>query len=149
MDMNAETNNSDPDSAGDEAIEWFVRLRAGALSVEEQAAFETWLAHGQENAVAFEDVLQMYGHLAGMRPFRKVKRRVYPKRQIFAAGVAAFAAASLAILRLVRRNLRVFTLRLLRGRRGEKICDAGGRLTRSTQFEILDQGSIRLGRKAS
>jgi transmembrane sensor len=97
MDMNAETNNSDQDSAGDEAIEWFVRLRAGALSVEEQVAFEAWLAHGQENAAAFEDVLQMYGHLAGMNPLRRVKPHVYPKRRIFAVGLAAFAAASLAL----------------------------------------------------
>jgi transmembrane sensor len=74
-----------------------VRLREGNLSVEEQAAFEEWRASNPQNAAAFEDVLHMYGHLAGMSPSRKMRRGLRSSRRYVAAGAAAFAAASVAL----------------------------------------------------
>ncbi|HEY8065546.1 MAG TPA: FecR domain-containing protein [Methylosinus sp.] len=84
-----------PDEAGDAAIEWFVRLRAGKLSSQETAAFEAWRAE-PPHAAAFDDVLHMYGHLAGMSPARRM--RPAPRaRRIRAAALAFAAAAAVAV----------------------------------------------------
>lgn len=84
------------DDAGDEAVDWFVRLRAG-LSAEEKVAFEQWRAADAENAVAFEEVLRMFGHLAGMSASRRPRMPRHAGRRRTAATVAALAAA-LALL---------------------------------------------------
>ncbi|CAN2535818.1 Protein+FecR [Methylocapsa aurea] len=84
-----------PDEAGDAAIEWFVRLREGKLSAQETAAFEAWRAE-PAHAAAFEEVLHMYGHLAGMSPARRM--RPAPRaRRIRAAALAFAAAAAVAV----------------------------------------------------
>jgi transmembrane sensor len=95
--MNEETRARDSDAAGDAAIEWFVRLRAGNLSAREKADFERWRDDSEENATAFEEVLQMYGHLASMSPSRRTRTTVHPWRR-YVALVPALAAASLALL---------------------------------------------------
>jgi transmembrane sensor len=51
--MNDDERNSGDDRAGDTAIEWWVRLRAGELTREEQAAFDLWLASDPGNAAVF------------------------------------------------------------------------------------------------
>jgi transmembrane sensor len=95
--MNEEARSDDSDPAGDAAIEWFVRLRAGDLSAGEAADFEKWRAGSPQNAEAFEEVLQMYGHLAGMNSSRR-RAGAHPWRRRIVAGASAFAAASLALI---------------------------------------------------
>jgi transmembrane sensor len=86
------------DEAGDAAIEWFVRRRAGLSTPEDNAEFEQWLAADGENAAAFEEVLRMYGHLAGMSPSRRRRpRHVRRDRGRQAAAAVATLAAPLAI----------------------------------------------------
>lgn len=94
-----EAPRSDSDEAGDEAIDWFVRLRAG-LSAEEKAAFEQWRAKDAENAAAFEEVLRMFGHLAGMSPSRRIGTPRHGGRRRTAAAIAALAAALALLLSL-------------------------------------------------
>lgn len=94
-----EAPRSDSDEAGDEAIDWFVRLRAG-LSAEEKAAFEQWRAKDAENAAAFEEVLRMFGHLAGMSPSRRIRTPRHGGRRRTAAAIAALAAALALLLSL-------------------------------------------------
>ncbi|BDV35568.1 FecR family protein [Methylocystis iwaonis] len=95
-----ETPPSDSDDAGDEAIDWFVRLRAGLSSDEEKAAFEQWRAKDAENAAAFEEVLRMFGHLAGMSPSRRAQTPRHSGRRHAAAAVAVLAAALALLLSL-------------------------------------------------
>jgi transmembrane sensor len=84
------------DEAGDAAIEWFVRLRARLSTAEDKAEFAQWLAADAENTAAFEEVLRMYGHLAGMSPScRRRSRQAHRDRGKQAA--AATLAATLAI----------------------------------------------------
>lgn len=97
--MNEENKeSSETDPVGDAAIEWFVRMRAGTLSREEQTSFETWLASDEANAAAFEDILHMYGHLAGMRPSRRARWRLRPSRRSSVAGATIIALGCLALL---------------------------------------------------
>lgn len=84
-----------PDEAGDAAIEWFVRLREGKLSAEETTAFEAWRA-APANAAAFDEVLHMYGHLAGMSPARRTPPAPRATRGMRTAALA-FAAAAVAV----------------------------------------------------
>lgn len=93
--MKPATEASGYDDAGDAAIEWFVRLRAGLSSPEEKAEFEQWLAADAENATAFDEVLHMHGHLAGMSPSRRQRAR--RARGMRAMSAAAALAASVAI----------------------------------------------------
>ncbi|KAF2988690.1 FecR family protein [Methylocystis sp. MJC1] len=95
-----ETPRSDADDAGDAAIDWFVRLRGGLSSAEEKAAFEQWLAEDAENAAAFEEVLRMFGHLAGMSPSLRVRRARRGRRRRITATVATLAAALAMLLSL-------------------------------------------------
>lgn len=95
--MDENRDGSDHDPAGDAAVEWFVRLRAGALSDEEQAAFEAWRENSGENAAAFEEVLHMYGHLAGMRASGRTLRPSRASGHSWFAGAAALVAASFAL----------------------------------------------------
>lgn len=85
------------DPAGDAAIEWVVRLRAGPLSAVERAAFDRWLAEDAKNAAAFEDVMRMYGHLAGMSPVRTRRAASGPRRRLASAAAAAALAATVAL----------------------------------------------------
>lgn len=95
--MKPTTETPHADDVGDAAIDWFVKLRAGLSSNEEKAAFERWLAEDAENAAAFEEVLRMFGHLAGMSPSRRGRRARRGRSRRLTARVAALAAA-LAIL---------------------------------------------------
>ncbi|BBU63365.1 hypothetical protein MSC49_33000 [Methylosinus sp. C49] len=85
-----------PDEAGDAAIEWFVRLREGKLSAEETAAFAAWRAE-PAHAAAFEEVLHMYGRLAGMSPARRMRPAPRAARGMRAAALAFAAAAAVAV----------------------------------------------------
>ncbi len=93
----AEEDSSDPDNAREAAIEWWVSRKAGPLSREEQAEFETWLARDPANAAAFDDISRMFEHVRGMRPSRRRDRAVTPSRRHRLAGAASLAAASLAL----------------------------------------------------
>jgi transmembrane sensor len=95
--MNEENKESSDDPVGDAAIKWFVRMRAGTLSSEERTSFETWLASDEANAAAFEDILHMYGHLAGMRPSRRAKWGLRPSRRSSVAGATIIALGCLAL----------------------------------------------------
>jgi len=95
--MNEDTDGSDGDAAGDEAIEWFVRMRAEGFSAADRTAFEAWRDRGAENAEAFEEVLHMYGHLAGMSP-QRAERLARPRRRGWAVATAAVAVACLALI---------------------------------------------------
>jgi transmembrane sensor len=85
------------DLAGDEAIEWFVRLRANEPSDAEKEAFTAWLARDARNAAAFEDVLQMCGHLAGMDRLRQAAAPCRAKRRLAPAAAGILVAAALAL----------------------------------------------------
>jgi transmembrane sensor len=87
-----EARDPGPDDDGDAAIEWFVRLREGPLSPEETKNFEDWRADPAHRA-AFEDVLHMYGHLAGMSGSRRTRRASAPRvRRAAALAFATMAA---------------------------------------------------------
>jgi transmembrane sensor len=85
------------DDAGDAAIEWLVRLRAEPLLPEEKQAFERWLACDSRNAEAFDEVLRIYGHLAGMDREPRRRPAVPGRRRRSLAAAAALAAATLAL----------------------------------------------------
>lgn len=92
---NEEARSIDSEEVDAAAIEWFVRLRVENFSDSDRAEFEKWLAASEENSKVFEEIMQMYGHLAGMSPSRR-KTESHPLRRAVVAG--ALAAASLAIL---------------------------------------------------
>ncbi|ATQ66824.1 MULTISPECIES: FecR family protein [Methylosinus] len=96
------------DAAGDAAIEWFVRLREGPLAPDEKAELDAWLAEDAANAVAFDEVLSMYGDLAVMSPSRAERpRRRLPRIRVAAlAGVAAAALALFASFDEIATRLR-------------------------------------------
>ncbi|WP_246722058.1 FecR family protein [Methylosinus sp. H3A] len=84
-----------PDEAGDAAIEWFVRLREGVLPPDDAAAFESWRAE-PAHAAAFDEVLHIYGHLAGMSPARKTRPAPRATGRMRAAALAFAAATAVA-----------------------------------------------------
>ncbi|MBY6241143.1 FecR domain-containing protein [Methylosinus sp. Sm6] len=107
--MNDGEKEPETDEAGDIAIDWFVRLRAGPLRADEKAELDAWLAEDPANATAFDDVLRMYGHLAEMRPSRpgRPARRASPRLRIAAlAGAAAAAVALVASFDEIAARLR-------------------------------------------
>lgn len=96
--MNDDESDSGGDRAGDIAIDWWVRLSAGELTCDEQAAFDLWIASDPVNAAAFNDVLRMCGKLSALpRPARSNRARS-ASRRFWLAGAGVLAAASLALL---------------------------------------------------
>ncbi|HTV32371.1 MAG TPA: FecR family protein [Methylocella sp.] len=95
--MNDDEHDLGDDPAGDAAIEWWVRLRAGALTREEKAAFDLWLASDPAHRVAFDEVSRMSGKLADLRPSPQPKRFTPVSLRFWLAGVGALAAASIAL----------------------------------------------------
>lgn len=91
-----EGREPEPDEAGDAAIEWFLRLREGPLSAEENAAFEDWRAD-PAHRTALDEVLRMHGHLAGMSSARRARRAPSAPRRRRVAAFAFAAAAALAV----------------------------------------------------
>ncbi|HUO00790.1 MAG TPA: FecR family protein [Bradyrhizobium sp.] len=91
--MTDDEHNSGDDRAGDEAIEWWVRLRAGKLTHKEQAAFDFWLVSDPNNAAAFDEVLRMCGKLTNLRSSSRWNKLASAPRQYWLAGVGALAAA--------------------------------------------------------
>lgn len=51
-------------SAGDRAIEWFVRLRADDVTALEKKEFFSWLHEDAKHELAFLDVLNLWDDLA-------------------------------------------------------------------------------------
>jgi transmembrane sensor len=115
------------DAAGDAAIEWFVRLRAGPLAPDEKAELDAWLAEDAANAAAFDEVLSMYGHLAVMSPSRADR----PRRRLSRIRIAALASAAAVALALFA-SFDEIALRL----RADHFAGAGER-----KLVTLDDGS--------
>lgn len=94
--MNDDKHGPNDDSAGEAAIEWWVRSRTG-FSREERAAFEAWRAADPANARAFDDVVRMCGKLSALQPSRQPSR-LSSSRLSWGFGTAALAAASLVLI---------------------------------------------------
>ncbi|HUB65379.1 MAG TPA: FecR domain-containing protein [Methylocella sp.] len=88
-----------PENPHDAAIDWMVRMKEGALSRKEQAAFEAWLAADPANAAAYDDIEQLSADLSGLRLPRQAKPARVSSRKLHIAAAAAIAAtAALAAL---------------------------------------------------
>lgn len=96
--MNDGRKEPESDEAGDAAIEWFMRLRAAPLAPDEKAELDAWLAEAPANAVAFDEVLRMYGHLAGMGPSGAKRPARRASRRMRVAALAGAAATALALV---------------------------------------------------
>jgi len=78
-----------------EAIEWWVRLDAGALSYGEHLAFQAWLAKDSTHVAAFEEVCHFWGDL-GRLP-ASPSGPVVPARRVWFFGAGTAAAAALML----------------------------------------------------
>ncbi|HEY8064439.1 MAG TPA: FecR family protein [Methylosinus sp.] len=83
----------DHDSPRVAAVDWWIRMRAGALSASETAAFEAWRTADPANAAAFDDMAEMCGFVESLAPNRPAERRRPASRRPLLAGAATIAAA--------------------------------------------------------
>jgi transmembrane sensor len=82
-----------PDSARDQAIEWWLRQNDGPLSKRERAAFDEWLAADEANKVAFEKLSRIGGLIEARHFGRKQRRKARRSRaKVAAAGIAGAVA---------------------------------------------------------
>ncbi|MBG0809002.1 FecR domain-containing protein [Methylosinus sp. H3A] len=81
------------DSPRSAAVNWWIRLRAGALSASEKAAFEAWRAADPANAAAFDDMAEMCGFVESLAPNRPAERRPPTTKRPLLAGAMTIAAA--------------------------------------------------------
>ncbi|QBF25131.1 FecR family protein [Pseudomonas tructae] len=102
--MNPSPNTPHPSEPGDreqQALDWFTRLRASDLSVEERQAFEQW-RQAPENARTFAEVELFWQQLElPARRLHKIERRAAPRSW----GGWAVAASILLISGLVMLQL--------------------------------------------
>jgi transmembrane sensor len=82
----------DHDSPRVAAVDWWIRMRQGALSADEKAAFEAWRAADPANAAAFDDMAEMCGFVENIAPNRPAARQRPAARRLW-AGAATIAAA--------------------------------------------------------
>lgn len=78
------------------AIDWWVRLDAGALSHAELLAFRAWLANDPANEAAFDEVCDLWGDLEKLRG-RLPAPRTVPVRRPWLWPAAALAAAAIVL----------------------------------------------------
>lgn len=83
--------------AHDEAIEWWVAIKAGALSAEAQSEFEAWLAGDPANAPAYRDIAQMYETARTLRSAPRSREASPVSRRALRSGALALAVASLVL----------------------------------------------------
>ncbi|WP_018265054.1 FecR family protein [Methylosinus sp. LW4] len=84
----------DHDSPRVAAVNWWIRMRAGALSAAEKAEFDAWRAADPANAAAFDDMADMCGFVERLAPSRRPEPpRVAPRRRASLAGAATMAVA--------------------------------------------------------
>jgi transmembrane sensor len=95
--MSEHTDGFDHETPRVAAVDWWVRKKAGALSQEEKAAFETWLSSDPANAAAFEDISGMCDYVESLAPQRLAKRPMRASKRLLWVGAAALAVASLAL----------------------------------------------------
>lgn len=88
-------NGQDKKDRSDAAIDWWVRLDAGALSHGELSAFRAWLAGDKANEAAFEDICDLWGDLGKLRG-RLPRPAPAPRPWLLPA--AALAAAAIVLL---------------------------------------------------
>ncbi len=88
-------DNPDRKDRRDTALDWWVRLDAGALSGAELSAFRAWLAKDPANEAAFEEVCDFWGGLEKLKGRLPVTPVARGRPRAWAA--AALAAAVLAI----------------------------------------------------
>jgi transmembrane sensor len=94
--MTKNKGNSGHRNARTAAADWWVRVRAGSLSPDEQTAFEAW-RENPANAAAFSNISEMCAHLANLPPPRPANRRMFAVRWVWLGFAAPLAAASLAL----------------------------------------------------
>jgi len=87
--------NSGRESRRGAAVDWWMRTRAGPLGLEEQAAFDAWLAD-PANAAAYDNISLMCAHLATLPP-PLPRRPVLARRGVWLGLAAPLAAASVAL----------------------------------------------------
>lgn len=99
--MNEEGREADPQSVRAAAVDWWVRVKMGALSRDERAAFEAWLSSDQGHKAAFEDISGFTFYLETFgAPTLRMPGAPRPARGARAAlrlGVAALVAGSLVL----------------------------------------------------
>ncbi|OAI27625.1 iron dicitrate transport regulator FecR [Methylosinus sp. R-45379] len=83
----------DHDSPRVAAVNWWIRMRAGALSAAEKAEFDAWRAADPANAAAFDDMAEMCGFVESLAPSRQAEPPRAATRRPSLAGVATIAAA--------------------------------------------------------
>jgi transmembrane sensor len=87
----------DHDSPRVAAVNWWIRMRAGALSPVERAEFDAWRAADPAHAAAFDDMAEMCGFVESLAPERRAAPPRPAARRPLRAGLAsATAAAGLA-----------------------------------------------------
>lgn len=91
--------DNDHDDRRGEAVDWFVRLDAGAFGQSELAAFRAWLARDPANEAAFDEICDLWGGLEPLRravavppPPRRKRRRLIAGAALAAAAILAFSA---------------------------------------------------------
>jgi transmembrane sensor len=84
----------DHDSPRVAAVNWWIRMRAGALSPGERAEFEAWRAADPAHAAAFDDMAEMCGFVESLAPQRRATAPRRAARLPLLAGLAATAVAA-------------------------------------------------------
>jgi len=98
-----------PESPHDAAIDWVVRMKEGALSRKEQAAFDAWLAGDPAHAAAYNDIEQLSADLSGLCLPGEAKPARVSSRKLHLAAAAAIAATA-ALIALTFGDLSAFLL---------------------------------------
>lgn len=86
-----------PDSARDEAIDWWLRQNDSPLSKKDQAAFEAWLAVDEANRVAFEKLSRIGGLIEARHSGPKQRRKGRRTRAKTTAATAAGVVGAVAL----------------------------------------------------
>ncbi len=66
------------EEVSDQAIEWFVRLRAEDVTISERDAFSNWLRASRTNQYAFVDILKLWRDLSVVKKMDFEELRHYP-----------------------------------------------------------------------
>lgn len=87
----------DHDSPRVAAVNWWIRMRADALSAAEKAEFDAWRAADPANAAAFDDMAEMCGFVESLAPNRRAEPRPASRRPALAGAATIAAALCLAL----------------------------------------------------
>jgi transmembrane sensor len=89
-------NDEDRNDRSATAIDWWVRLDAGALSHAELSAFQAWLAKDPANEAAFEEICAFWGDLDRLRGRLPIPSAA-PARPSWFLPAAAVSAAAIVL----------------------------------------------------